>query len=71
MSRWSALDADLKIMYGGNIMHLLSNHHLIGLYEQSVELELDKEFLELILMEIKRRNLNPNGREMRAAAGQL
>lgn len=52
-------------------MHLLSNHHLIGLYEQSVELELDKEFLELILMEIKRRNLNPNGKEMRAAAGQL
>ncbi|WP_392392016.1 sporulation histidine kinase inhibitor Sda [Paenibacillus senegalensis] len=50
---------------------MLSNHHLIGLYEQSVALELDQEFLDLILSEIKRRNLKPYNQELTSTLGQI
>lgn len=52
-------------------MHMLSNHNLIGLYEQSVALDLDQDFLDLILSEIKRRNLKPHSKELTSSLGQL
>lgn len=52
-------------------MHRLSNHHLIGLYEQSVALDLDKDFLDLILSEIKRRNLKTHNKEFTSSLVQI
>lgn len=39
-------------------MRLLSNETLLDSYVRAMELNLEKEFIDLLLMEIKRRKLN-------------
>lgn len=39
-------------------MRILSNETLIDSYLRAVDLELERDFIDLLLMEIKRRKLN-------------
>jgi developmental checkpoint coupling sporulation initiation to replication initiation len=41
-------------------MRLLSNENLLESYYRAVDLKLDREFINLLLEEIKRRNLQVN-----------
>ncbi|GFR39300.1 hypothetical protein PRECH8_25960 [Insulibacter thermoxylanivorax] len=41
-------------------MRLLSNENLLESYYRAVDLKLDREFINLLLAEIKRRNLQVN-----------
>jgi len=55
--RNSARTKDTERLRGGPGLGLLSDELLINAYEKAVQLKLEQDFIELLLMEMKKRNL--------------